>query len=81
MLQCKQNNLKTWSELTAIMNKFIKSEQVRSKVARNSVEEGKESQGEEEEVKVNEIPLKEYDFLLSMPLWSLTEEKVVDLEN
>ena len=27
-----------------------------------------------------EIPAKEYDYLLSMPIWSLTEERVDDLE-
>jgi DNA topoisomerase-2 len=32
-------------------------------------------------VKENEIPVFHYDYLLSMPLWSLTEERVIDLEN
>lgn len=27
-----------------------------------------------------EIPSKEYDYLLSMPMWSLTDEKVTDLQ-
>ena len=32
-------------------------------------------------MKSNDIPTKEYDYLLSMPLWSLTEERVADLES
>ena len=51
------------------MGKFIK------KVKAN--EEQKEEI--EDENQINEIPSKEYDYLLSMPLWSLTEERVDDL--
>ena len=41
---------------------------------------------ETEEVKLNvneadegDIPVKEYDYLLSMPMWSVTEEKIEQL--
>jgi len=39
MVQCKNNSLKTWSELSAIMQKFIKNEQVKSKVAKNNADD------------------------------------------
>jgi DNA topoisomerase-2 len=38
-----------------------------------------EDQDQVEEVKEGEIDSKEYDYLLSMALWSLTEERVDDL--
>lgn len=40
-------------------------------------EEDTESEGES----VNKVSPKEYDYLLSMPLWSMTIEKVEELEN
>jgi DNA topoisomerase II len=38
-----------------------------------------EDQDQVEEVKEGEIDSREYDYLLSMALWSLTEERVDDL--
>jgi DNA topoisomerase-2 len=38
-----------------------------------------EDQDQVEEFKEGEIDSKEYDYLLSMALWSLTEERVDDL--
>jgi hypothetical protein len=32
-----------------------------------------------EEAPVGQLPAKEYDYLLSMPLWALSEEKIQEL--
>lgn len=69
MQACKSLGLKTITEIGLIMGKFIK------KVKAN--EEQKDEI--EDENQINEIPSREYDYLLSMPLWSLTEERVDDL--
>ena len=42
-------------------------------------EEAEEDEGEEEEADKPPLPAKEYDYLLTMPLWSLTYEKVNEL--
>lgn len=47
MLQCKTHKLKTWTELQAIMHKFIKNEQVRTKVAKNSANNDDEASADE----------------------------------
>lgn len=83
MAQCKREGLKTWSELCEIMTKFIKDDKVKSRAIRNT---SNKDEGDDdlsgpdaianEETKDDEIPSKEYDYLLSMPLWSLTEERV-----
>jgi len=66
------------------MIKFIKNEATKSRVKKNS--NGEEiSEDEEQAIQAeqadlqDEIPSKEFDYLLSMPLWSLTEERVDDL--
>ena len=64
------------------MLKFIKSDKTKSRVVKNSnddVQNDEENQDREEEVKDGEIPSKDYDYLLSMALWSLTEERVDEL--
>ena len=83
MAQCKREGLKTWSELCDIMTKFIKDDKVKSRAIRNTSnkdDEGGDNSDPDaianEETKEDEIPSKEYDYLLSMPLWSLTEERV-----
>jgi DNA topoisomerase-2 len=74
MKQCKDLGLKTIGQINAIMSKWIKVKDIKS------VLDGAFSQEEqEEEVKEEEIPIKDYDYLLSMPLWSLTEEKIEEL--
>ena len=89
MQQCVKYGLKTWTQLQEIMLKFIKSEKVKSRAIRNTSNEEnaeKPDNGDEseegmanDETKDDEMPSKEYDYLLSMPLWSLTEERVDDL--
>lgn len=80
--------LKKMSQLEAIMAEF-------SKVGPNKKGvEMKTNQTEEEELQAAEdaknsevaidvdsgdIPVKEYDYLLSMPMWSVTEEKIEQL--
>lgn len=34
-----------------------------------------------EEAPAGQLPAKEYDYLLSMPLWALSEEKIQELQN
>ena len=47
---------------------------------KNTLEEEKKDEDEdEEEISGSLVPAKEYDYLLSMPLWSLTHEKVDEL--
>ena len=61
------------------MDKFIKDKNKQKRIVSNQQQEsGEENQAEE--AKENEIPTRHYDYLLSMPLWSLTEERVISLE-
>lgn len=56
----------------------IQKEEKRATVIVN--DDGEMQQEEEkEELRVGEISPKEYDYLLTMPLWSLSEEKVEEL--
>jgi DNA topoisomerase-2 len=57
------------------MSKWVKVKDIKAVLDSASSEEE-----QEEEVKEEEIPAKDYDYLLSMPLWSLTEEKIDELE-
>ena len=74
------------SELNKIMETFsMMGPGAKTKTKLKGDEDGSEGEdGEqaEEEVKEDEgaIPIKEYDYLLSMSLWSLTEEKVLELQ-
>ena len=77
MQQCKAFGLKTWSQLLQIMSKFVQDEKTKSRLVSNEQQSGPEE--EEAEQTHDEIPHKEYDYLLSMPLWSLTKERVEDL--
>lgn len=70
--QCQEFGLKTMTEL----NKILKEN--KSLTLKKPESDGEEEAKEEEE-EVGEIPQKEYDYLLTMPLWSLTEEKVEEL--
>lgn len=80
MLKCKEIGLKTMVELNQIMDPFIKDKKKQARIV--SVQEaGSGDEAQVEETKENEIPVHHYDYLLSMPLWSLTEERVIDLEN
>lgn len=76
MEQCKDHALKTWPELIAIMQKFIKNEAVKSRVAKNSGDkaesDGEERDGNEERKEEGAIKQSDYDYLLKMPLWSLS---------
>ena len=77
MRNLKSTGFATMSELNEIQN-----EQRRTTVVRNEdgeEEEAKEEAKEEEQVAEGEVPPKEYDYLLTMPLWSLSEEKVDEL--
>jgi DNA topoisomerase-2 len=80
MLKCKEIGLKTMVELNAIMDPFIKDKKKQARIVSNQ-EAGSGDEAQVEETKENEIPVNHYDYLLSMPLWSLTEERVIDLEN
>lgn len=72
MLQCKNLQLKTMDQINSVMARFVKKT-IQIEVI------GAEPGQQEEEIKEGEIPTKDYDYLLSMPLWSLTEERVNQL--
>ena len=59
-------------EINKIMQRFVKKT-IQIEVI------GAEPGQQEEEIKEGEIPSKDYDYLLGMPLWSLTEERVAQL--
>ena len=61
------------------MDPYIKDKNKQKRIVSNQQQEPGE-EGQFEEVKENEIPVRHYDYLLSMPLWSLTEERVISLE-
>ena len=56
-------------------------EEARAVVIQNPGEGDSDVQSgeEEEEAPSGELKISEYDYLLSMPLWSLSEEKVAEL--
>lgn len=75
-------NLKAQQYATMSELNEISQEQRRDRVIENegSSDEEREDQAEEE-VPAGGTSPKEYDYLLKMPLWSLSEEKVRDLTN
>lgn len=61
----------------------IQKDQNRSKNA-DSDERGQEDEemkDEDNNVPAGEVAPKEFDYLLTMPLWSLSEERIIDLNN
>lgn len=76
--QLKSQNYSTQSEL----DKLLK-EKERVTVVRNEEEKDDDevdlNQEQEEAVLEGEVHPKEYDYLLTMPLWSLSQEKVEEL--
>jgi DNA topoisomerase II len=74
MKQCKEFGLKTMTELNLIMHKYAK------KIISPKPDTSDEKSGEESDNSSDEIPAKEYDYLLSMAIWSLTLERIADLE-
>lgn len=76
--QLKSQNYTTQSEL----DKLLK-EKERVTVVRNEEEKDDDevdlNQEQEEAVPEGEVHPKEYDYLLTMPLWSLSQEKVEEL--
>jgi len=80
MLKCQEIGLKTMVELNAILDPFIKDKKKQARIVSVQEQAGSGDENQIEEVKENEIPTSHYDYLLSMPLWSLTEERVIDLE-
>lgn len=71
----KDQGYLTQSELNQIQS----DEKPKDPVVVQDDENEEAEQGEQEEVADGEINPKEYDYLLSMPLWSLSEEKVQEL--
>ena len=71
----KDQNYLTQSELNQIQS----DEKARDVPVVVQEDDNGSDQGELEEVADGEINPKEYDYLLSMPLWSLSEEKVEEL--
>ena len=73
----KQMGFKTWTEINAILPE-------KKRLTVISEEENKENEVNnsrvDEEEKDGIVPAKEYDYLLSMPIWNLTEEKVEELK-
>lgn len=59
------------------MAKFLKTKDLNTNFENDN--DNEESKSIDEEIKEDEIPSKDYDYLLSMPLWSLTEEKIEEL--
>lgn len=80
MKQCKDFGLKTMSELNKILDKFTR---VSVEVIPQSDNEN-EDQGQDEEnkqeIEESGISSQEYNYLLSMPIWSLTLERVNALQ-
>ena len=72
----KSMGFATMSELNQIQN-----DEQRTTVVQNEGEgeEQEQQQQEEEKVDEGEVAPKEYDYLLTMPLWSLSDEKVEEL--
>ena len=78
--------LKPMSELVAIMSKFATvGPNANAKPIKAVLDEAgdeEERSGaiqENEELKEGEVSAKEYEYLLSMPMWSVTEERVEQL--
>ena len=82
MARLLQDEFKKSSELDAIHQDF----HLGGKAANAPVDDDEEpsakdgQESEDEERKDNEVPAWEFDYLLNMPLWSLTEEKVAKLK-
>lgn len=71
-----------WSQKYATMSQLneIQAEERRATVIRNEEEAGSEvAGGDEDALAPGEVRPSEYDYLLTMPLWSLSEEKVEEL--
>ena len=73
--QLRALGLKTASEINDIL-----PEKKRVTLKQDENEEEKVEVEVEEQLAPDEIPAKEYDYLLSMPVISLTEEKVEELQ-
>ncbi|KAL4429953.1 hypothetical protein ABPG74_000319 [Tetrahymena malaccensis] len=82
----KELGLTPMSKITRINSTKIqafeekKKENLAEKNEDNEDEEVQQEEEEEEQVQEGEIPLSEYNYLLSMPIFSLTEEKVLQLK-
>lgn len=66
------------------MSKFIKNEATKSRLAKNNQAENEnegaeDNEEQKEEQKEEGIPSSDYDYLLRMPLWSLSQEKIDEL--
>lgn len=78
----KSLGFNTISELNTILNENKKVTVVQNSEEKIDQDEGEIKEGtmEIDEVLADgEIPAKEYDYLLTMPMWSLTDEKVEEL--
>ena len=79
--------LKPMSEIVAIMDKFLNvghnTQSKAIKTAADGAGQADEPSGdiavEEEDLAEGEVSPKEFDYLLSMPMWSVTEERVDQL--
>jgi len=78
----KRLGFKTISEINAILNEEKKTTVVIADGQDQQANEEEEIEPEEEkmEVEQGDIPAREYEYLLSMPIMSLTEEKVEELK-
>ena len=62
------------------MNQIHKETKRATVVVNPDDEEGQVERNEDEEMEEEgQVPVKEYDYLLTMPLWSLSEEKIEEL--
>lgn len=76
--QLKAQKYNTQSELNAILKEDKKSVIIQSKDDQD--QDGDQSDGEAEEVvPPGGVSPKEFDYLLTMPLWSLSDEKINEL--
>jgi DNA topoisomerase-2 len=73
--QLKTQGFLTMSEL----NEIQQDKKKLTVVNPDNEEEKREQEEDEDMVEEGQIPAKEYDYLLTMPLWSLSDEKIKEL--
>lgn len=72
--QCKDLGLKSIDQINSVMAKYTKKKDI--KVVFDQDDEDEKQQEQEKE---GEIPAKDFDYLLSMPIQSLSQEKIEEL--
>lgn len=81
MLQCKSFGLKTMSELNQIISKFVRKSASVIDHSSDSDNPNENEEEKEDEESAGDLAAEEYNYLLTMPIWSLTLERVNALQS